>query len=126
MIVDSNILIYAARPKNAYLLDWLESAPHRISAISYVEIFGFSGMEAVEQEALEVIFLNLPVVRLTDDVLDKTVDLLRRKRMSLGDSIVAATALLHGGILATANEKDFRHIPGLTVFNPMQPNTAVP
>ena len=126
MIVDSNILIYAARPEHAFLLDWLESAPHRISAISYVEIFGFPGLDVDEQEALELIFLKMPVIKLTDDVLDKAVELLRRKRMSLGDSIVAATALLHRGVLATANEKDFKNIPGLNVFNPMSMNSAVP
>jgi predicted nucleic acid-binding protein len=39
--------------------------------------------------------------------------------MSLGDSIIAATALEHGLSLWTANIDDFTHIEGLDLFNPL-------
>ena len=39
--------------------------------------------------------------------------------MSLGDSIIAATALCHRLRLATNNTADFKGIPGLELFNPL-------
>lgn len=39
--------------------------------------------------------------------------------MSLGDAIIAATALENDLTLATANIKDFKHIEGLKLINPM-------
>jgi len=39
--------------------------------------------------------------------------------MSLGDAIIAGTALEHGLTLVTANVKDFQWIPNLKVINPV-------
>ncbi len=39
--------------------------------------------------------------------------------MKLGDSIVAATAVLNGLELYTRNVDDFNKIPGLRVVNPI-------
>ena len=40
--------------------------------------------------------------------------------MTLGDSIIAGTALLNNFELATNNEKDFSWIDGLTIINPLK------
>ena len=53
-----------------------------------------------------------------ETVLDEALRLKQSKKMSLGDSIVAGTAILHGGELATRNLKDFQNIPGLSVGDP--------
>jgi predicted nucleic acid-binding protein len=39
--------------------------------------------------------------------------------MRLGDAIVAATALEYNCELNTVNEKDFSHIEGLQIHNPL-------
>jgi toxin FitB len=51
----------------------------------------------------------------------EAVRLRQQKKMSLGDSLVAATALLHRLPLTTRNKTDFTWIPGLQVFNPFDP-----
>jgi predicted nucleic acid-binding protein len=38
----------------------------------------------------------------------------------LPDCIIAATALVHGLTLITANKRDFSNIPGLTIINPFK------
>jgi len=40
--------------------------------------------------------------------------------MSLGDALIAATALEHRLILATRNVKDFEWITGLKIVNPIR------
>ena len=41
-----------------------------------------------------------------------------KKEMEAADSVIAATALTHGLVLATRNIRHFREIPGLKIFNP--------
>jgi len=43
----------------------------------------------------------------------------QQQSMSLGDAIIAATALEHHQTLATRNIKDFDWIDGLKVINPL-------
>lgn len=43
---------------------------------------------------------------------------------STEDGQIAATALGHGGVLATRNEGNFSHIPSLRVVNPWEAPTA--
>lgn len=55
----------------------------------------------------------------TDAIIDKATELRQQKRMSLGDCLIAATALLNNFDLYTNNADDFINIPGLTVINPL-------
>jgi predicted nucleic acid-binding protein len=48
------------------------------------------------------------------------IRLRQQKKMSLGDAIVAATALERGSELWTANDADFAHIEGLRLHNPLK------
>jgi predicted nucleic acid-binding protein len=41
------------------------------------------------------------------------------KKMSLGDTLIAATVLDYAIPLATRNTKNFAWIPGLSLINPM-------
>jgi predicted nucleic acid-binding protein len=52
-------------------------------------------------------------------VITKSVALRQSRKMSLGDSLVAATALEFGRELFTRNVKDFATIPGLVVSDPL-------
>lgn len=54
-----------------------------------------------------------------DDILNKAIELRQLNKMSLGDSFVAATALVHGLELVTRNTADFSRIGGLVVVNPI-------
>ena len=52
---------------------------------------------------------------------DAVITLRQQKKMSLGDAIIAATALTHALPLVTRNVQDFRHIAGLKLINPFAP-----
>ena len=51
-------------------------------------------------------------------MLDQAVKLRRQRKMKLGDSLVAGTALAHKFILVTRNTQDFDWIAGLELFDP--------
>jgi len=124
MIVDSNTLIDAVRPDRAELRTWLQTSLPAYSTITRLEVLGYKGIDPEDEAQLKTIFAAMVGVSVTDDLIDAAIELRQARRMSLGDSIIAASALALGASLATANERDFKNIPGLTVFNPMRPNTA--
>ena len=44
----------------------------------------------------EAFFKNTPTLPLSDEVIQKALALRQQKKMSLGDALIAATALIHG------------------------------
>ncbi|HZT79049.1 MAG TPA: type II toxin-antitoxin system VapC family toxin, partial [Gemmataceae bacterium] len=66
-------------------------------------------------------FAAATVLPLSDAVIQQAVKLRQMKKMTLGDALVAGTALTHGRTLVTRNARDFAWVPGLKVFNPFEP-----
>jgi toxin FitB len=58
------------------------------------------------------------VLPVNEDVIAQAILLKQAKKMSLGDAIIAATALVFNQPVVTRNTADFLHIPNLTVINP--------
>ena len=119
-IVDSNIIIYASDPLYSYLLDYLSSFKLQTSVISEIEVFGFQKITKEKINELEIFFKNVNVINLETAVIKKSIELKQSKKMSLGDSIIAATALVHQLPLITRNSEDFKHIPDLQLLNPFE------
>jgi predicted nucleic acid-binding protein len=61
----------------------------------------------------------LTIIPLTDLIVERAIKLRQDKRMSLGDAIVAATALENNSQLWTSNTNDFKHIEGLKLLDPL-------
>jgi toxin FitB len=51
-------------------------------------------------------------------VIQKSTLLRQQRKMTLGDSLIAATALIYNQTLITRNDKDFDWIDGLKLINP--------
>lgn len=119
MLLDTNIVIYATQPAYPQLRSLVGNPVSAVSIISYVEALGFPRITTPEQKALERFFAGMEVLPVTDLVARQAVQLRQQKRMSLGDSLIAATALVHGRTLVTRNDADFRWISGLSLHNPL-------
>jgi predicted nucleic acid-binding protein len=118
VILDSNVFIYLANGTLDRKIISTEDISH--ASITKIESLGFPRIHANELLLLEVLFgesYNLP---LTDDIVDQAIKLRQAKNMSLGDAIIAATALEHNYELWTANIGDFAHIDGLRLHNPLK------
>jgi predicted nucleic acid-binding protein len=89
-----------------------------VSAISYVEVLGYHKLIADEQRDLETFFAVAPMLSVTLPILNQAIQLRQQRKMTLGDSLVAATALVHDVTLVTRNTKDFVWIPHLKLLNP--------
>jgi predicted nucleic acid-binding protein len=120
MLLDSNIIIYAAQAENAWLREFIAEWEPAVSSLSYVETLGYYRLSEVEKQFLEEFFSVSFVIPISQPVLNQAVVLRQIRRMSLGDAIIAGTALTHNLKLVTRNIKDFQWIEGLQLLNPFE------
>jgi predicted nucleic acid-binding protein len=59
----------------------------------------------------------MAILPISNSVIDKAIRLRQQRRRSLGDSIIAATALLYNLPVLTNNVADFSTIDGLRVIS---------
>ena len=121
MVLDSNILIYAAEPHDRKCAPYLEMDNAAISSVTRIEVLGFPGfhlLPAQQRSNLVQITQFLVEFPVEERVILRAITLRQRRKMSLADAIIAATALVHGQPLVTRNVDDFLHVEGLRIINP--------
>jgi toxin FitB len=119
MILDSNIIIYAAQSEHQFLRDFIAQHAPAVSAVSYVEVLGYHKL-GNEKEHLETFFEAATILPLSEEVLLQATKLRQLRKLTLGDALIAATALVYNRTLVTRNDKDFLWIPNLTILNPFE------
>ena len=118
MLLDSNILIYAANQSAPEIEALATAADSAVASVTQIEVYGFTGLKPEEEAALDILFRRLTVHPLDTSVIERAIALRQESKMGLADAIIAATALVHGLDLVTRNDGDFKHIAGLRVVNP--------
>lgn len=121
LIVDSNIVIYALDPQYQFLRNWVIGHAPTVSDISRLEVFGFHKITANAKQEYTQLFQKMTVLPLSEIIVDRAILLRQTKKMSVGDALIAATALEHQLKLVSRNKNDFVWIPGLQVFDPFDP-----
>ncbi len=119
MILDSNIIIYAAEPDGAALRAFIAERSPSVSAISLVEVLGYHRLSLTEKVHFEAFFAAAEILPIDQPVLDQAVALRQQRKMGLGDALIAATAFVHRRTLVTHNTADFAWVPGLQVLDPL-------
>ena len=120
MILDSNIIIYSTKPEYDFLREFIAENSPSVSAVSYVEVLGYHKLADEEKELLEEFFDSTKILPISDKVIAKAVELRQLKKMTLGDALIAATALVYNLVLVTNNTADFAWIDELKLFNPLE------
>ena len=117
MLLDSNAIIYSVKPESDPLRQLIAEHNPSVSAISYVEVLGYHQLTASDKEDFIDFFKTAKIISVSQPMLEKAVALRQQRRMSLGDSIIAATALLNDLTLVTANIADFHWIDNIKLKN---------
>ena len=121
MLLDSNVIIYTAKPQHDEIRRFIAGQRLFVSAISIVEVLGYQSLNSEERIYLERFFETANVLTLSNSVIAQAVRLRQLRRMTLGDALVDGTALTHQQTLITRNIKDFDWIDSLKLINPFEP-----
>ena len=121
MLIDSNIIIYAAQPEHEALRQLIAEKAPAVSAVSYVEVLGYHSLTPQDKRFFQDFFDAATILSISQDVLEQAVKLRQIRKMTLGDSLIAGTALFHGLTLITKNTSDFDWIASLSLLNPFSP-----
>jgi toxin FitB len=119
VLLDSNIIIYAAKPEHQDLRRFIARHAPAVSVISYVEVLGYHRLTEQDRRYFEDFFIAAPALHISTDILERATRLRQERAIGLGDALIGATALVHGLELLTANTDDFQWISGMRISNPV-------
>ena len=122
ILLDSNILIYCYQERYGSLRDYIFDAENipGISAITILEVLGYVNISQDEELYYNTALTLSSLFSIDSKVIELATQLKQQKKMSIGDSIIAATALINNRTLFTRNTKDFKYINGLKLENPIK------
>jgi predicted nucleic acid-binding protein len=81
-------------------------------------VLGYPDIEDEDKDYFAGFFTVATVIPIETEIIDGAIALRDKRKMSLGDALIAATALEHRLTLVTRNTKDFKWIDSLTLINP--------
>lgn len=117
VLLDSNIIIYLA--KDPALAEKIHGSAPSYSAVSAIETLGYTRLSVMEAGAIEMVLRSCHAIGLDEAIVSQAVKLRQLRRMSLGDAIIGATAMVYGLTLWTHNLGDFSWIEELQVVDPL-------
>ncbi len=88
-----------------------------ISIISKIEVLGYNTSQEAHQLLLDFIGDSI-VIRLSENIVNKTISLRKEYKIKIPDAIIAATAIENKMVLMTRNIKDFIKIENLVIIDP--------
>ncbi len=119
MLLDSNIIIYSMQHEYPQVRDFIAKFVPIVSIASYVEVLGFQRINERDVQGYEDFFSAAVVLPISFEVARNAVHLRQQRKMSLGDAMIAGTALTYDLTLVTHNTEDFRRIEGLNLVDPV-------
>nr|VFK50636.1 MAG: hypothetical protein BECKTC1821D_GA0114238_11158 [Candidatus Kentron sp. TC] len=121
-VLDSNVLMYHLNgvlndELEKLLTDVLLNGPC-VSVITRIEILGWRRHTAASLRHATELLSCVNEQGLTTGIIEKCIQLRQNLAIKIPDALIAATAIHLALPLMTANQKDFEHVPDLTVWNP--------
>src|ERR1700722_3985990 len=113
-LIDTNIVIYyleGVLPESVHtFMDKIIKDCSNISAITKIELLGWNGFIGTNEKIYTEFVNNSNVLGITDDVINKTIEVRKAVKLKITDAIIAATAVLQGWELVTRNVSDFNNV----------------
>jgi predicted nucleic acid-binding protein len=117
-LIDSNIIIYSALQKYSFLREIFKEDNVFVSEISFLEVLGFGSITAAQENYFNAIFLMFSPISVSSEIILEAIKLRKKYKLSVGDSIIAASAMGLNLELLTNNIADFKKIDLLKITNP--------
>jgi len=121
-LLDSNAVIdYIAGLYSEKAVQWLNQIVDEeinVSVLTKIEVLSFDPDKDSCYPVLVDFFEISNIFELTEEIVNKTIQIRQKQKIKLPDAVIASTALMKGLILVSRNTKDFKNIPDLEVVNP--------
>jgi hypothetical protein len=117
-LIDTNIVIYYfSGLTDDESIHALLADSFNISIITKIEFLGWSQFAVDPQlhDKAKAFISNATIFGLTDEIAAKTITLRQQFKTKTPDAIIAATALVHGLVIATNNTDDFKRLGVTTI-----------
>lgn len=118
-LLDSNIIIYSGLESFSYLRELFFEENVFVSDITILEVLGFNKITLEQEEYFSNVFSILNRIPISNEIITEAVDIRKRYKMSVADSIIASTAKVHNLTLYTNNISDFSDLPFIEIKNPI-------
>lgn len=105
IILDTNIILYAAVYNDEIALDLLKENNIFISDITEIELLGFHKLNESEHKVLSDLIDSLNVLPLNNKIKKRAIKLRRNYKLKTPDSIIVSTAIEYNYFLVTADKK---------------------
>ncbi len=118
-VFDTNIVILYLKKDPQVVLEIQQALDQNaaliISAITLAELFSFPKLSEQEEKDITAFASSVKIVSVDERVAREAGKIRRIMRLRLGDSIIAATTVITGGILLTRDKDHFHNISSVTV-----------
>ena len=121
-LIDTNIIIYYLDdkiPENEIeRLENILSLSFNISTITKIEVLGWHKVTKSEKKRIEKFLSNAQVFYIDKAIEQKSIEIKQKYKIATPDIIIGATALENHFTIVSRNEKDFKKINGIKIYNP--------
>src|SRR5690625_3650132 len=93
VLIDSNIIIGSI--KGRFSISRLAANKSYVSEISRLEVLGYHKIKPSEEIHILIFLQHIDHIPISKEVIDRAISIRKNKSMSVGDAIIAATALLN-------------------------------
>ena len=116
MIIDTDVLVWYLRGNQAAKKAVEDSIPFSISVVTYMELIqGMRTKEEMKRFQKQIQRWNINIIQIDREISSRAMFYVQEYALShsmmLADGLIAATAVQHGDILLTANDKHYKFIP---------------
>jgi len=122
-LIDSNVIVNYTSEKfhkeaMSFLADVIDEIP-KISVITKIETLSWHSTIIQEEVSVKSFINSSNVIALSDNIVEKCIEIRRNCKIKTPDAIIAATAIVNDFTLLTS-DSDFNRIPNLKVINPLE------
>lgn len=119
-LIDSNIIIYSALKEYSFLRDIFKEKNVFVSEISLLEVLGFNRITETQEKYFTAIFNLMKTIPVSSEIIFEAIKLRKKYKLSVGDSIISASAINCNLELITNNVADFKKIELIKISNPLK------
>jgi predicted nucleic acid-binding protein len=111
-LLDTNILLYISGGKVS--IDNLPEGQFYISFVTELEVLSYPSITPDEEKYIRGLFSEIPIIDITKEIKQHTIEFRKKYNFKLPDAIIAATVFTFGSILIT-NDKVFSQVKEIKI-----------